>query len=60
LAIPLIHPLIPEQQSEPGIFMVNMGAANVVVFVVEHIVFGIIVGSIYGSVVHPRARPVVA
>jgi hypothetical protein len=60
LAIPIVHPLIPEQQPEPGMFMVNSGAPSVAVFIVGHVMFGILVGSIYGSVVHPRARPVVA
>lgn len=58
--LPAMHPMIPEQMPAPGAFMVNMGAPNVALFVVEHVLFGMIVGTIYGTVLHPRARPVTA
>jgi hypothetical protein len=58
--LPNIHPMIPEQMPAPGAFLVNMGAPNVALFVVEHLLFGMIVGAIYGTVLHPRARPLIA
>ncbi|MEW5916786.1 MAG: hypothetical protein AB1762_10285 [Gemmatimonadota bacterium] len=58
--MPALHPMIPEQMPAPGAFLVNMGAAHTTLFVVEHLMYGAIVGGMYGAVLHPRARPVVA
>ncbi|HEV8362471.1 MAG TPA: hypothetical protein VGQ52_03045 [Gemmatimonadaceae bacterium] len=55
--IPALHPMIPEQMPAPGAFLLNMGPAIVTLFVVEHLMFGAIVGSVYGSVLHPTAPP---
>ncbi|MGH7713567.1 MAG: hypothetical protein ACREOG_19925 [Gemmatimonadaceae bacterium] len=58
--IPAIHPMIPEQMPAPGAFLVTMGAPNVAFFIVEHLTFGVTVGAVYGTVLHPRARPAMA
>ncbi len=48
--IPGMHPMIPEQMPPPGAFMANMGGTFVAFFVVEHLLYGAIVGAIYGPV----------
>ncbi|MGQ0643293.1 MAG: hypothetical protein ACT4P6_21315 [Gemmatimonadaceae bacterium] len=58
VALPELHHMIPEPMPAPGPFMVNMGAPIVGVFIAEHILFGILVGTIYGSVLHPRTHAV--
>ena len=59
--IPVMHPMIPEQMPAPGAFLANMGATFAFLFVMEHLIYGAIVGVLYGPVEHPRpARPVAA
>jgi hypothetical protein len=59
--IPAMHPMIPEQMPAPGAFMANMGGTFVALFVIEHLLYGAIVGALYGSVQQPAAgRPVTA
>lgn len=45
-----MHPLIPKMMASPGFFMSNHGAMGVVAFVVSHLAFGAIVGSLYGPI----------
>jgi hypothetical protein len=52
--IPAIHPMIPEQMPAPGAFMASMGAAFAALFVIEHLMYGAIVGALYGPVALPR------
>jgi hypothetical protein len=52
--IPAMHPIIPEQMPAPGPFMANMGAAFVALFAIEHLLYGTIVGAMYGPVLHAR------
>lgn len=40
-----------------GVFLVNMGPAVVALFVIEHLIYGTIVGALYGAVLHRSARP---
>jgi hypothetical protein len=57
--IPAMHPMIPEKMPAPGAFMANMGGTFVALFVIEHLLYGAIVGAMYGPVEHPAAgRPV--
>jgi hypothetical protein len=58
--IPAIHPMIPERMPAPGAFMANMGVTFVALFVIEHLLYGAIVGAMYGPVEHPAARRTVA
>jgi hypothetical protein len=58
--IPAIHPMIPERMPAPGAYLSNMGATFVALFVLEHLLYGAIVGAMYGPVEHPAGRPVVA
>jgi hypothetical protein len=59
--IPAIHPMIPESMPAPGAFMANMGGTFVALFVIEHLLYGAIVGGMYGPVEHPATgRPVAA
>lgn len=54
--MPAIHALIPEQMPGPGMFMSNMGAIGVMAFFVMHLVYGAIIGGMYGAVLHPAAH----
>jgi hypothetical protein len=59
--IPAMHPMIPERMPAPGAFMAKMGGTFVALFVIEHLLYGAIVGAMYGPVEHPAAeRPVAA
>lgn len=53
--IPAIHPMIPEQMPAPGAFMAKMGATFVALFVIEHLIYGAVVGGMYGPAVSARA-----
>jgi len=61
--MPMMHPLVPEMMPGPGFFMLNLGVMGLVAFVMLHVIFGAIVGAMYGPVLHPRgdvaARPAV-
>lgn len=48
--MPAMHPLVPEQMAGPGWFMANLGLMGVIAFVMLHLIFGAIVGSMYGPV----------
>jgi len=52
--------MIPEMMPPPGAFMSGMGAMGVGLFVLEHLMYGAIVGGMYGTVMHPSARPIAA
>lgn len=54
--IPGVHPMIPEQMPAPGPFLINMGGAFVAFFVAEHLMFGAIVGALYGPVSSRNAQ----
>jgi hypothetical protein len=51
--IPAVHPRIPEMMMAPGAFMSGMGAMGVGLFVLEHLMYGGIVGAMYGPVRRP-------
>ena len=51
--IPMVHPMIPERMMAPGAFMSGMGAMGVGLFVLEHLLYGGIVGASYGPVRRP-------
>jgi hypothetical protein len=53
--IPAMHPMIPGQMPPPGAFLANMGGTFVALFVVEHLLYGAVVGGMYGPVEHPRS-----
>ena len=43
-----MHPLVPKMIQSPGFFMSNHGSMGVIAFIVAHLAFGAIVGSLYG------------
>src|SRR5918994_6308722 len=45
--MPMMHPMIPEQMPAPGAFMSGMGAMGAGLFVLEHFIYGAIVGVMY-------------
>ena len=54
--VPAMHPLIPEQMPAPGYFMAGMGMMGVIGFIMEHMIYGAIVGAMYSPVQHEPAR----
>jgi hypothetical protein len=58
--LPAIHPAIPEKMPAPGAFMANMGGTFVALFVLEHLLYGGIVGAMYGPVATRRPAPTTA
>jgi len=57
--IPMIHPLMPNPVPPPGVFMSALGPMGVGAMVMLHLIFGAVVGGVYGDARHPRrARPV--
>lgn len=52
-ALPAIHPQMPEVLASPGPFLSHFGDLAVAMFVIAHALFGAIVGTIYGRVLHP-------
>jgi hypothetical protein len=54
--MPALHPLIPGMLGSPGIFLSNLGFAGVAAFIILHVLYGLIVGSIYGVVQHRPER----
>ncbi len=51
-AFPLVHPDMPDPVSPPGVFYWRYGALDVVTFLGGHLLFGTLVGLLYG----PLAR----
>jgi len=49
-AIPMFHPLMPNPMAPPGVFMSGLGAMGVGAMVMLHLIFGAIVGGVYGDV----------
>jgi hypothetical protein len=58
--VPAIHPMIPEQMPAPGAFMGNLGVIGIVAEYALHVIYGAIVGALYGPVVRDRAPLAVA
>ncbi len=54
-AMPLIHPLMPAPMPPPGVFMSQLGGMGVMAMLMLHVIFGAIVGAVYGEV-HERGR----
>jgi len=50
--MPAMHPAMPGMMNPPGIFLSNLGAMGVVAFVLLHIIYGMIVGGMYGETMH--------
>jgi hypothetical protein len=46
VALPRVHPLIPDEIVAPGPFMANLGLMGVISFVGLHLLFGAIVGEL--------------
>lgn len=51
--MPMMHPLVPDMMPGPGFFMLNLGVMGFIALVMLHVIFGAIVGSMYGPVLHP-------
>ena len=52
-----MHPLIPEQMPAPGAFMANLGMMGVIAEIMLHLIYGAIVGAMYGPVIHRPVGP---
>ena len=55
--VPAVHPLIPELLPAPGLFMLELGAFGVVLFVGLHLMYGAIVGAYYGPTLAVQRAP---
>ncbi len=53
--MPMMHPRMPNPISPPGAFLSNLGMMGIVAFVMMHVVYGAIVGAMYGPVIHTRS-----
>ena len=60
--LPAMHRLVPEtmpmpaySMATPGYFMLNLGLLGVLAFVMLHAIYGGVVGTLYGPVLHPGA-----
>jgi hypothetical protein len=53
--LPAVHPMMPEKMMAPGAFMAGMGAIGVGLFILEHLIYGGIVGATYGPAQHVRS-----
>jgi hypothetical protein len=52
--VPDVHPLVPSILPAPGPFLLGLGAFGVLLFLALHLLFGAIVGSIYGGTADVR------
>lgn len=52
-AIPMMHPLMPNPMAPPGVFMSGLGPMGVGAMVMLHVIFGAVVGGVYGDVRNP-------
>jgi hypothetical protein len=51
--MPAMHPLIPEALPAPGAFMLNLGLMGVLAEIILHLIYGAVVGAMYGPMI-PR------
>lgn len=59
-AIAPFHRLVPELIAAPGPFASFLGDGAVAAFVIAHALFGVVVGALYGPVLHPERPPLEA
>ncbi len=52
--MPMMHPRMPSPVPAPGAFMSNLGTMGVVAVFMLHMIYGAVVGAMYGAVLHPR------
>lgn len=50
-----LHPLVPGELPDPGSFASNLGGAAAILFIVQRLVFGAVVGAVCAAV--PQYRP---
>lgn len=58
IAMPLMHPAMPELFPAPGFMAINYGGRSLIVFLVMHMLYGLIVGAIYQTKKTRRTAPV--
>jgi len=56
--MPMMHPQMPGAVDPPGIFLANYGWMGVAGFVVPHLIFGAVVGGMYGRAAAETPPPV--
>lgn len=57
IVLPLIHPLMTSDVAAPGPFMAGLGLTGVALFILMHLVYGAVVGTIYGPIEEEPADP---
>jgi hypothetical protein len=50
--VPFLHPEIPEQRPGPGVFLMHFGALEGIIFLIGHVLYGVVVGILYAAF-HP-------
>lgn len=55
--MPMMHPRMPNPVMPPGAFLSNLGTMGVVAEFMLHMVYGAVVGAMYGAVIHIRNAP---
>ena len=55
--MPAVHPLMPALVPAPGLFMLELGAFGVLLFIGLHLIYGAIVGAYYGPTLAVRHAP---
>jgi len=53
--MPMMHPRMPNPVMPPGAFLSNLGTMGVVAEFMLHMIYGAVVGAMYGAVIHARA-----
>lgn len=54
--VPALDPEIPERQPRPGPFALRLGAGDAVAFLVNHLLFGVVMAKLYARGEKPGAR----
>ncbi|KAF0095218.1 MAG: hypothetical protein E1N59_1264 [Puniceicoccaceae bacterium 5H] len=52
MALPMLHPMMPNPMTPPGPFAIHYGIGATLTFIALHLIFGAIVGTLYRPVVH--------
>lgn len=55
--MPMMHPRMPNPVMAPGAFLFNLGTMDVIAEFMLHMIFGAVVGAMYGPVVHGQLAP---
>ena len=55
-ALPVIHPRVTEMLPAPGAYLANLGVLGILSFVGLHLMYGALIGGMYGPVLHTKGE----